>query len=60
MKQNITVAQLDELTARQTIKLFEWGMTHKYLNDKEVFLPSIGQLIEFLFDNNAFILVTIP
>lgn len=53
MKQNITVVQLDELTAGQTVKLFTWGMTHKYLNDKEMFLPNIGQMIEFLDESRT-------
>lgn len=48
MKQHITVEQLDELTAEQTVTLFNWGMTKGYLNKDEVFLPSIGQMIEFL------------
>ncbi len=48
MKQHITVEQMDELSGKATVEIMEWGLSKKYLNDKELFLPSIGQMIEFL------------
>lgn len=53
MKQHITSDQWKEISEKQRdIMIDEWIFNHPL----EVFsLPTIGQMIEFLFDNNAFI-----
>ena len=58
MKQHITEEQLGEINRHQAKRLKEWYWKTQpsYNGWKASFgLLSIGQMIEFLFDNNAFI-----
>lgn len=52
MKQRIVFDQLNELSQEGKSKLSEWAIRHKYLHFTEPhLLPSIGQMIEFLYDD---------